>query len=248
MYIDRDAKILLIYNSIVGIVTFVGIYLAMIFIQQKYPNDNFGTIQIIIFSIISGLTIILLLSIYSLKKEIANQQDYLQNLQQTTQTSEGQIVKIPYNKSGLYAIIVTAILGIIAFLYLFNVMVLQPPPPGIGFQKGALETISYILFGIIIVLIIILLITMRILVKRIQVPLYYEYKPCPKCGSSDLYKVEYSWWGGLVGPALVHQVRCKKCGKIYNGATGTDITKKIIIFIIIANIVFFILLILRYIL
>ena len=126
-------------------------------------------------------------------------------------------------------------------------MVLQPPT-NVSFQKGALETVSMILFVIILILVILLLITLKILMKRIQTPLYYEYKPCPRCGSSsDIHKVEYSWWGGLVGPALVHQVRCKKCGKTYDGSTGKDITRRLSIYIVVGIVIVLILIILRYI-
>jgi len=244
MYIERDAKILLIYYSIVGIVIFIALYLGILYNQQRSPNDSFAVIQIMIFSIITILTIILAGSSYSLKKEISNQQQYLQKLQQTA--GKEQIVKIPYNKGGLYSIILVSAIGIIAFLYLYNMMVLEPPT-GVSFQKGALETVSMIIFIIILILATILLITLKVLMKRIQTPLYYEYKPCPRCGSSDIHKVEYSWWGGLVGPALVHQVRCKKCGKAYDGSTGKDITRRLSIYLIIVIAILLILIILRYI-
>ena len=211
MYVERDAKILLIYYSVVGIASFVGLYLGLVFLQQENPNDNFITIQIMIFSVLLVLLLILVVSGYSLKKEISNQQVYLQNLQKTNGSVEKQIVKIPYNKGGLYCLIVVTVLGIIGLLYLYNVLVLQPPTD-ISFQKDAFKTVSIMIFAIILILTIILIITLKVLMKRIQVPLYYEYKPCPRCGSSDIHKVEYSWWGGVVGPALVHQVRCKKCG------------------------------------
>jgi len=62
--------------------------------------------------------------------------------------------------------------------------------------------------------------------KRIRVPLYYKFKVCPRCCSNDIHKVEYFWLGGLILPTLVHQIRCKKCGKTYNGVTGTNIIKQ----------------------
>lgn len=247
MYIERDAKILMIYYSIIGIITFVAIYLAILYNQQRYPTDNFPTIQIMIFSIISILTVILALSSYSLKKEISSQQEYLQKLQKTSIGKEEKIVKIPYNKSGLYSIIIVVVLSIIGLLYLYNALVLQPPSD-VTFQKGTLEAISVILFAIILILIVMLVVTLKILMKRIQTPLYYDYKQCPRCGSSDIHKVEYSWWGGLVSPALVHQVRCKKCGKAYDGTTGKDTTRKVLLYIVISIILLIILTLLQYIL
>jgi hypothetical protein len=50
-----------------------------------------------------------------------------------------------------------------------------------------------------------------------------KYKPCPKCGSfgvDDIRKVNYTWWGGFLGPLLFHRVKCKRCGTTYNGKTG----------------------------
>lgn len=148
MYIERDAKILLIYYSIIGLISFVAIYLAILSYHQSNPNDNFAYIQIMIFSIIAILTIILAVSSYSLKKEISNQQQYLQDLQQTT--GKELTVKIPYNKGGLYSIIIVSVLGIIGSLCLYNVLVLQPPTD-VSFQKGALETVSMIIFFLILI-------------------------------------------------------------------------------------------------
>ena len=120
-------------------------------------------------------------------------------------------------------------------------MLILQPPTDVSFQKGTLETVSLILLSIILILIIILVITLKILIKRIETPIYYEYQKCPRCGSSDIHKVEYSWWGGLIGPALVHQVRCNDCGKAYDGTTGRDFTRKLIIYITIIMVFYFIL-------
>ncbi|KYK29807.1 hypothetical protein AYK20_00295 [Thermoplasmatales archaeon SG8-52-1] len=247
MYIERDAKILMIYYSIIGIITFVAIYLAIIYNQQRYLNDNFPIIQIMIFSILFILTIILALSSYSLKKEISSQQEYLHNLQKKSKGTEEKIIKIPYNKSGLYSIIIATVLGIIGLLYLYIMLVLQPPSD-ITFQIGTLETVSVIIFVIMLILILILITTLKILIKRIQTPLYYEYKPCPRCGSLDIHKVEYSWWGGLLGSAIVHQVRCKKCGKSYDGMTGKDNERKVSLYIVIIILILVTLTLLKYIL
>jgi hypothetical protein len=220
-------------------------YLGFLYVQQEHPNDTFIYFQLLVFSIISILTVILALSSYSLKKEISRQQSYLEERKQTMSTQE--TVKIPYNKSGLYSVILVTIIGMLIFLYLYNEMILHPPTT-VGFMPGTLETLSMIFFIIILILLAILLATLFLLMKRIQAPLYYDYKPCPRCASSDIHKVDYSWWGGLIGPALVHQVRCKKCGKIYDGTTGKDISRRLRLYLIVMIALFLLIMILQFIL
>ena len=99
-----------------------------------------------------------------------------------------------------------------------------------------------------VIFILILLGSFHILVRRIRAPLYYEFKVCPRCGSNDIHKVDYSWWGGIIGSVLVHQVRCKKCGKTYDGVTGTNIANRMGAYIIIMIIIFTLITILRFIL
>src|SRR5262249_26076006 len=37
------------------------------------------------------------------------------------------------------------------------------------------------------------------------------YADCPKCGArGDASKVSFTWWGGLVGPAIISCVRCNR--------------------------------------
>jgi hypothetical protein len=54
-----------------------------------------------------------------------------------------------------------------------------------------------------------------------------ERKPrpgvCPKCGSRRSSKVSFTWWGGLVGPAMFNLVQCSKCGQQYNAKKGTAV-------------------------
>lgn len=242
MYIERDAKIILIYGSIFGIVWFTVFYTLMVFNQQTNPTDTFSTIQIMIFGILAILTGILIGSFYSLKKEIAAQQKYLEARQKTT--TDEQYVRIPYNKSGLYSIIIASVLGIVAFLYLYSSFVLQPQT----LQNQNLGTVSTMIFAFMIIFIAILLASFFTLMKRIRTPLYYNFKVCPRCSSNDIHKVEYSWWGGIIGSALVHQVRCKKCGKTYDGVTGTNIAKRMSIYVFVIIIIFTLLVLLRYIL
>jgi uncharacterized membrane protein len=242
MYLERDAKIVLICGSLIGLVWFVSFLIVLTYYQQIHPNPNFNILQLMIFGLIIVLTAILIGSIYSLKKEITRQQEYLKTLPKTSAPMQKQDVQIPYNKMGLYSIIVASVVGIIAFLSLFVNFILGSQ----GIKNTNLGVVSTIILIFIIFFILILFASLLVLLKRIRVPLYDQVKPCPRCGSADVHKVEYSWWGGLIGPSLVHQTRCKKCGKTYNGVTGTDITNKVSIYIIAMIIISTILIILRY--
>lgn len=47
------------------------------------------------------------------------------------------------------------------------------------------------------------------------------YANCPWCrcpGRAD--RVSFTWWGGLVGPAILCHVKCRNCRKCYNGRSG----------------------------
>src|SRR5262249_47783346 len=52
---------------------------------------------------------------------------------------------------------------------------------------------------------------------------------CYNCGSRRATRVRWTWWGGLVGPAMFNIVRCDRCGTSYNGKTGGDNTVAILI-------------------
>jgi phage FluMu protein Com len=47
------------------------------------------------------------------------------------------------------------------------------------------------------------------------------YADCPNCDArGDAHRVGFTWWGGLVGPAILCHVRCNECGTCYNGRSG----------------------------
>jgi len=244
MYIERDAKIILIYGSIKGIIWFAALFIFMAMIQSAHPNDNFNIIQIMTFGIISALALILIGSSYSLKKEISTQQKYIKEHGKAKNISE-EYVKIPYNKSGLYSLIIGSLIGVIVFLYLYGIFIIQPAQE---YKNQNIGVVSMMIFVFLVIFIIILVVSFFSLTKKIRTPLYYNFKACPRCSSNDINKVEYSWWGGLIGPVLVHQVRCKKCGMTYDGATGTNITKRVGRYIAIVIIIITILQLLRFIL
>jgi bifunctional DNA-binding transcriptional regulator/antitoxin component of YhaV-PrlF toxin-antitoxin module len=57
-----------------------------------------------------------------------------------------------------------------------------------------------------------------------------SYLPCPQCGSTDPKKVNFTWWGGMLGPRLFQLVKCNACGFSYNGKTGKSNTKAIVLY------------------
>jgi hypothetical protein len=61
---------------------------------------------------------------------------------------------------------------------------------------------------------------------------------CPKCGEASSTKVGFNWWGGALGPKLFHVVRCNRCRAQYNGRTGGSLTKVIIVYQLVAVVVF----------
>ncbi len=63
--------------------------------------------------------------------------------------------------------------------------------------------------------------------------------PCPKCGSTDVKKINYTWWGGALGPAIFHQVRCNNCKNEYNGKTGQSNSTNILIYIVVSFVLAF---------
>jgi len=57
---------------------------------------------------------------------------------------------------------------------------------------------------------------------------------CPSCNGTSLKKVKYTWWGGIVGPAIINVTKCEECGETFNGNSGKSNTPAIVIFFIVA--------------
>lgn len=53
---------------------------------------------------------------------------------------------------------------------------------------------------------------------------------CPKCGSQSVTPVKYTWWGGVLGPRMLHHTKCESCGYRYNRKTRKSNTTSIIIY------------------
>jgi hypothetical protein len=58
-----------------------------------------------------------------------------------------------------------------------------------------------------------------------------EFAPCPGCGNTWASKVGFTWWGGVLGPALFTHVKCARCGNAYNGKTGRSNKTAIVIYV-----------------
>jgi transcription elongation factor Elf1 len=57
-----------------------------------------------------------------------------------------------------------------------------------------------------------------------------QIKSCPRCGNQKAEKVNFTWWGGVLGATMLSQVKCTKCGLEYNSKTGQYNRKAILIY------------------
>lgn len=58
-----------------------------------------------------------------------------------------------------------------------------------------------------------------------------EWVACPRCGSGYVSRPTFTWWGGLVGPRIIKEVKCNGCGHRYNGRTGGPNTLAIALYL-----------------
>lgn len=68
-----------------------------------------------------------------------------------------------------------------------------------------------------------------------------DHVACPKCGAVDPKTLNFTWWGGALGPKLLSHVKCLNCGYKYNGKTGKDNTTGIVIYFAVAGVLAFVL-------
>jgi len=66
-----------------------------------------------------------------------------------------------------------------------------------------------------------------------------NYVQCPKCGSAAVNPVNFTWWGGALGPRLLSQVKCSGCQCKYNGKTGKSSTTGVLIYLAISFVIAF---------
>ncbi|MFM9903582.1 MAG: hypothetical protein ACKVQJ_03300 [Pyrinomonadaceae bacterium] len=67
-----------------------------------------------------------------------------------------------------------------------------------------------------------------------------NYIDCPKCGAADPKMVNFTWWGGVLGPKLLTHVKCLNCGNKYNGKSGKDNTANIALYFVAAGVAAFV--------
>lgn len=66
-----------------------------------------------------------------------------------------------------------------------------------------------------------------------------QYKSCPKCGSTSIEKVKFTWWGGALGPSMFAHVKCNNCGIQFNGKTGQSNQTNIVIYFLVTGLIAF---------
>ena len=65
-----------------------------------------------------------------------------------------------------------------------------------------------------------------------------EHAPCPVCGSSNAEQTGFTWWGGVIGPSMLHHVKCQSCKMEYNGKTGRSNAAAIAVHVIVSTAIF----------
>ena len=65
------------------------------------------------------------------------------------------------------------------------------------------------------------------------------FAPCPRCNQPRAKKVSWTLWGGALGPAMMHHVRCQSCSTTYNGKTGKSNDTAIAIYIVVSALIAF---------
>ena len=63
-----------------------------------------------------------------------------------------------------------------------------------------------------------------------------SFAPCPKCSAATAERLQFTWWGGILGPKLLTHVKCTACGTKYNGKTGQDNSVYIAIYCVVVGV------------
>ena len=50
---------------------------------------------------------------------------------------------------------------------------------------------------------------------------------CPSCAHDTAHRIQFTPWGGVIGPRLLSLVKCGACGMQYNGKSGRRVEKAI---------------------
>jgi len=70
-----------------------------------------------------------------------------------------------------------------------------------------------------------------------------QFAGCPTCGNVYATKINFTFWGGLLGPKLFHHVKCTECGTKYNGKSGKSNLVPIIIYSVVGFLISLVLII-----
>ena len=65
-----------------------------------------------------------------------------------------------------------------------------------------------------------------------------DFAPCPKCSKTTAKQMNFTWWGGALGPRMLHHVKCEACGTAYNGKTGKSNNQAIAMYFLVTITVF----------
>ena len=60
---------------------------------------------------------------------------------------------------------------------------------------------------------------------------------CPRCRSDEFKPVTFTWWGGALGPKLLHHVKCNRCGATFNSKKGTSNSNAILSYALVSFVV-----------
>jgi uncharacterized protein (DUF983 family) len=61
-----------------------------------------------------------------------------------------------------------------------------------------------------------------------------QWADCPNCGHDEATRVHWTFWGGMIGPAIINTVRCGMCGTNYNGNHGDYNHARIAIYMVVS--------------
>jgi len=241
MPFDKDMKITLVIYSLQSIAILLAVLFSFTFMATQQTGGDLTVVYFLIGGIIVALVIIVVVSLVFLRRDAAREAEHRRKA--TASLAIERIVRIPYNKDGLYLLIIVSLFCItVVVSILYQRMVV---PQLYGVPSSTMENVMFL--GILAFFIIILIGAIYLLYRRIRYPTTTTVMTCPRCGSGEVIEVVYSWWGGVFA-SVAHEVRCNKCGQAYNGATGESITKfssrdyVIVAGIIVAVVVFIVLL------
>ena len=65
-----------------------------------------------------------------------------------------------------------------------------------------------------------------------------EFAACPQCSKTMAKQVGFTWWGGALGPRMLHHVKCEGCGTTYNGKTGKSNSQAIAMYFVVTLVIF----------